>query len=317
MRYDFERQLFASRGYAVLEVNPRGSAGRGVAFEQAGDGRWGAEVQDDFADAVRWAIKDGVAAAGKVCFYGTGYGAYSAMMSAAREPELFQCVIGVGGVYDLPRMGSTTVEMEGSREVLYDSRQPIPEDASLELRAAAERLQMALQVAEGLTTGSVRPGPGFSDALEAAERTVAEATNAVQNALQNELLQTPQAMHDKDDDEAGEAEPARSTRAGRHEEGPIPLLLQRAFGGTVEELEARSPVQHASSIKARVLLLNQFDDKDVPLEQFNAMRAALRREGNRPEAGTIGTENRGHFTPDTRATVYKRMLRFLDEHIGG
>src|SRR5690606_7970097 len=109
-RYDFERQLFASRGYAVLQVNTRGSSGRGAAFQQAGDGEWGRAVQDDYADAVRWAIKEGIAAADRVCFYGTGYGAYTALMAAAREPELFQCVIGVAGVYDLPR------EVQGDRE---------------------------------------------------------------------------------------------------------------------------------------------------------------------------------------------------------
>src|SRR5690606_32774111 len=62
-RYDFERQLFASRGYAALQVNVRGTLGRGVAFQRAGDGEWGRAVQDDYADAVRWAIKEGVAAA--------------------------------------------------------------------------------------------------------------------------------------------------------------------------------------------------------------------------------------------------------------
>jgi dienelactone hydrolase len=100
--YEFERQLFASRGYAVLQINARGSGGRGAAFEQAGDGKWGHEVQDDFADGVRWAIKDGVAAPDRTCFYGTNDGAYSALVAAARAPELFQCVIGVGGAFDLP-----------------------------------------------------------------------------------------------------------------------------------------------------------------------------------------------------------------------
>ena len=104
LSYEFERQLFASRGYAVLQINARGSSGRGVAFERADHGRWGQEVQDDFIDGVRWAIKDGVAEAGRVCFYGIGYGAFSAMTAAARDPGLFQCVVGVGGVYDLPRM---------------------------------------------------------------------------------------------------------------------------------------------------------------------------------------------------------------------
>jgi len=110
--YEYERQLFASRGYAVLQVNRRGSPGRGTAFERAGDGKWGRQTQDDFIDGVRWALRDGVAAADRVCFYGTGFGAYSAMVAAAREPGLFKCVIGAEGVYDLPAMLG-----DGKREI--------------------------------------------------------------------------------------------------------------------------------------------------------------------------------------------------------
>ncbi len=102
--YEYERQLFASRGYAVLQVNRRGSPGRGTAFQRAGDGKWGRETQNDFIDGVRWAIQDGVADAERVCFYGTGYGAYSAMVAAAHAPDLFKCVVGVSGVYDLPAL---------------------------------------------------------------------------------------------------------------------------------------------------------------------------------------------------------------------
>ncbi len=111
-RYEYERQLFASRDYAVLQVNRRGSPGRGVVFERAGDGKWGHGTQDDFADAVRWAIRDGVADADRICFYGTGYGAYSAMVTASRNPGMFKCVIGVSGVYDLPDLlGNGTKEI--------------------------------------------------------------------------------------------------------------------------------------------------------------------------------------------------------------
>jgi dipeptidyl aminopeptidase/acylaminoacyl peptidase len=102
--YEVERQLLASRGYAVLQVNHRGLSGRGRAYERLGDGQWGAAVSDDFADAVRWAIQDGVAAADHVCFYGSGYGALTAITAAARNPDLFQCVIGLEGVYDLPML---------------------------------------------------------------------------------------------------------------------------------------------------------------------------------------------------------------------
>jgi dipeptidyl aminopeptidase/acylaminoacyl peptidase len=102
--FNAESQLFASRGYAVLQVNYRGSGGRGRKFEAAGFGEWGALMQDDITDAVRWAIGDGVTDPKRVCVYGGSYGAYSALTGAFREPELFRCAVGMAGVYDLPLM---------------------------------------------------------------------------------------------------------------------------------------------------------------------------------------------------------------------
>jgi dipeptidyl aminopeptidase/acylaminoacyl peptidase len=125
--YEFERQLFASRGYAVLQVNHRGSGGRGVNYERAGDRKWGREVQDDYVDMVRWAIRDGVADARRICFYGIGYGAFSAMTAAAREPGMFNCVIGVGGIYDLPVwLGEGKKEIPPAlRQVLGDNMEDL------------------------------------------------------------------------------------------------------------------------------------------------------------------------------------------------
>jgi dipeptidyl aminopeptidase/acylaminoacyl peptidase len=102
--FDYEAQLFASRGYAVLQVNYRGSGGRGHAYQSAGYGKWGREMQDDVTDAVRWAIQDGVADAKRICIYGGSYGAYAALAGVFREPDLFRCAVGMAGVYDLPLM---------------------------------------------------------------------------------------------------------------------------------------------------------------------------------------------------------------------
>jgi dienelactone hydrolase len=98
--FDSEVQLLANRGYAVLQVNYRGTTGYGVAFERAGDGEWGGKIQNDIADATRWAIAQGIARADRVCIYGKGYGGYAAAMSVVREPDLFRCAIGYGVVYD-------------------------------------------------------------------------------------------------------------------------------------------------------------------------------------------------------------------------
>ncbi len=102
--FDYETQLLASRGYVVLQVNYRGSGGRGRIFEAAGHGRWGREMQDDVTDGVRWAIGDGVADPKRICIYGASYGAYAALTGAFREPDLFRCAVGMAGVYDLPLM---------------------------------------------------------------------------------------------------------------------------------------------------------------------------------------------------------------------
>ena len=102
--YNPEVQALASRGYAVLQVNFRGSSGYGYGFLHAGDRQWGRKMQDDVTDATRWAISSGVADGKRVCIYGGSYGGYAALQGAVREPELYRCAIGAHGVYDLPMM---------------------------------------------------------------------------------------------------------------------------------------------------------------------------------------------------------------------
>lgn len=105
--YEYERQLFASRGYAVLQVNYRGSGGRGRDFMTAGFGKWGREMQDDVTDGVRWAIAQGIADERRICIYGASFGAFAALTGAAREPQLFKCAVGYSGIYDLSLMFGT------------------------------------------------------------------------------------------------------------------------------------------------------------------------------------------------------------------
>lgn len=102
--FDRDVQLLASQGYAVVQVNFRGSTGYGKAFEQAGWAEWGGKIQDDITLATRYAIQSGVADKDRVCLYGASFGGYSALQSAIREPELYQCAIGYVGVYDLPML---------------------------------------------------------------------------------------------------------------------------------------------------------------------------------------------------------------------
>lgn len=110
-------QMLASRGYAVLQVNFRGSGNYGRAFRLAGYRQWGGTMQDDLSDATRWAVKAGIAAPGKICIYGSSYGGYAALMGAVKEPDLYRCAIGDVGVYDMPMMfGRGDVQWSDSGE---------------------------------------------------------------------------------------------------------------------------------------------------------------------------------------------------------
>jgi dipeptidyl aminopeptidase/acylaminoacyl peptidase len=102
--FDSEVQMLASAGYAVMQVNFRGSSGYGRSFSEAGRKQWGLAMQDDLTDATRWAIANGQVDGGRVCIYGASYGAYAALMGAAKEPSLYRCAAGYVGVYDLPTM---------------------------------------------------------------------------------------------------------------------------------------------------------------------------------------------------------------------
>lgn len=98
--FDPEVQFLANRGYAVLQVNYRGSTGYGKEFFMAAFGEIGKKMQNDITDAVQWAIADKIADPERVAIFGEGFGAYLAMNGMVSTPELFQCAIAVGGIYD-------------------------------------------------------------------------------------------------------------------------------------------------------------------------------------------------------------------------
>lgn len=102
--FDSDVQAMATRGYAVLQVNFRGSTGRGYAFERASSREWGGKMQDDVTDATRWAIAQHVADPGRICIFGASYGGYAALEGAVKEPDLYKCAVGYVGVYDLRMM---------------------------------------------------------------------------------------------------------------------------------------------------------------------------------------------------------------------
>ncbi|MCP1583616.1 S9 family peptidase [Pseudoxanthomonas mexicana] len=102
--FNWEAQLLASRGYAVLQVNYRGSGGFGKAFQDAGHQQWGQGIQNDIIDATQWAIGQGYADKDRVCIYGGSFGGYSSLMAPIRAPGMFKCTFGYVGVYDIDMM---------------------------------------------------------------------------------------------------------------------------------------------------------------------------------------------------------------------
>ncbi len=97
--FNWETQLFASRGYAVLQVNFRGSGGYGKAFQDMAYGQWADGIQNDIIDAVNWTIKQGHADKDRICIYGGSFGGYSALMAPVKAPGLFKCAFGYVGAY--------------------------------------------------------------------------------------------------------------------------------------------------------------------------------------------------------------------------
>ncbi len=99
--YNPEVQFYANRGFAVLQVNFRGSGGFGRAFEAAGFKKWGLEMQDDLTDGVKWAVAQGLADPGRVVISGASYGGYAAMAGLVFTPELYCAGINYVGVVDI------------------------------------------------------------------------------------------------------------------------------------------------------------------------------------------------------------------------
>ncbi|MBC9033326.1 S9 family peptidase [Sphingomonas sp. JC676] len=99
--YDPWVQYLASKGYAVLQPNYRGSTGFGRAFVEKGNGQFGRGMQDDVDDGVKWLAERGTVDAKRVCIMGASYGGYAAMLAAERNPEIYRCAISFAGISDV------------------------------------------------------------------------------------------------------------------------------------------------------------------------------------------------------------------------
>ena len=102
--FDWLAQFLATRGYAVLQPQFRGSTGFGAAFERAGERQWGGLMQNDVTDGVKAMVQQGIADPRRICIVGGSYGGYAALAGAAFTRNLYACAVSVNGVSDLPGM---------------------------------------------------------------------------------------------------------------------------------------------------------------------------------------------------------------------
>jgi dipeptidyl aminopeptidase/acylaminoacyl peptidase len=121
--WDPEVQFLASRGYAVIQPEYRGSRGFGFDHFKAGWRQWGLAMQDDLADAAHWAVTQGIADPNRIAIAGASYGGYASLMGLIRSPELFKCAVEWVGVADLKLM--YTVQWSDTSEVYLQYGAPV------------------------------------------------------------------------------------------------------------------------------------------------------------------------------------------------
>lgn len=118
--FDWMAQYFASRGYLVVQPNFRGSTGFGQALYNAGNGEWGKKMQSDLSDALADLVSAGHADPERVCIVGASYGGYAALAGGAFTPELYDCIVAIAPVSDIPEMMSEVRRSSGRSHWLVD-----------------------------------------------------------------------------------------------------------------------------------------------------------------------------------------------------
>jgi dipeptidyl aminopeptidase/acylaminoacyl peptidase len=167
--FDPEVQFLASRGYAVLQPNFRGTMRYGWKHFASSFKQWGLTMQDDITDGVQWAIDQGVADPKRVCIYGASYGGYATMMGLAKTPDLYKCGINYVGVTDLDLfLGATwsdfaysawlNNEMKGMFGDANTDRERLKATSPVEL---ASRIKAPVLMAYGASDVRVIPEHGF------------------------------------------------------------------------------------------------------------------------------------------------------------
>ncbi len=152
--YNPEVQFLANRGYAVLQVNFRGSLGYGKKFVEAGNKQWGLKMQDDITDGVQWLIKQGIADSKRIGIYGASYGGYATLAGITFAPDLYAAAVDYCGVSNIFTLLKTIPPYWESQVKMFYERVGDPEkDKELLTKVSpvfhADKIKTPLFVAQG------------------------------------------------------------------------------------------------------------------------------------------------------------------------
>ena len=147
--FDVHAQFFASRGYAVLQPDFRGTRGYGKRHWQSSFGQWGFAMQDDITDGVQWLIDHGVADKNRICLFGASYGGYSTLWGLMKTPELYRCGVAAFALTDISYFfsfnrwdwGRAVWSDYGARTMIGDPDRDAAKFNSVSPVAQAERLK--------------------------------------------------------------------------------------------------------------------------------------------------------------------------------
>ena len=166
-------QWLANRGYAVLQINFRGSTGYGKAYLNAGDREWGAKMQTDLLDGMKWAVEKEYADPEKVCIMGGSYGGYATLVGVTFTPGAFACGVDIVGPSNLVTLLNSIPPYWETERAMFRKRigDPEKEKDFLESRSPlfkADQIRVPLLVGQG--ANDPRVNQRESDQIVAAMR---------------------------------------------------------------------------------------------------------------------------------------------------
>lgn len=179
--YDPLVQFLASRGYAVLQPQFRGSTGYGKSFAEKGYGEWGKKMQDDLDDGVEWLARAGQIDPKRVCIVGASYGGYAALWGAIRSPERYRCAASWAGVSDLPAMLKYDRKLFSAVRYFREWRTMVAGEGKVDLDDVspvrfADRLKVPVLIGHGEEDDNV-PASQSRELVEALTKARADVTS--------------------------------------------------------------------------------------------------------------------------------------------